>query len=314
MIRGDETSCTLKLLFRHIPAFLAAFLLQGCFTGIEHTPKITAKDLNREHVAVTDEQRFADSITIAPLHDWKPGHRLMVTDSRLSMLFDLEPELKPGDLISYDGYRQSRSITGDSTTILIFTDGSRELRYAVNQPYSRIANNNAFSLPMTVDMQLVDDAARMLVGNTYYITTPLRVDSNMNPITNGRKYVPVTVRGVYPGNGFYPLRIEVADSEGNAEHIAMTVGADSSSTRNFDNIFSFRNPRLSYPYITDSNWDCIVHSKVALGMTTEECRLALGSPRDVHKGQNGAVFFEQWTFDNGAYCIFTDGFLTSFRI
>lgn len=304
----------MKQLIRHIHLFFAALLLQGCFTGIENTPKITAKDLHREHVAVTDEQRFADSIAAAPLRDWKPGHRLIVTDSRLSMLFDLEPDLRPGDMLIYRGHKQSRSITGDSTTTLIFTDGTRELRYAVNQPYSRIANGYAFSLPMTVDLQLVGDAAGMLVGNTYYITTPLRVDSVMNPIANGRKYVPVTVRGVYPGNAFYPLRVEVADSNGNLEHIAMTVGADRSSTRNFDNVFSFRNPRLGYPNITDSNWDCIVHSKVALGMTTEECRLALGSPRDVRKGQNGAVFFEQWTFDNGAYCIFTDGLLTSFRI
>lgn len=289
-------------------------MLQGCFTGIESTPKITAKDLHREHVVLTEEQRFADNIALPLLRDWEHGHQLLVTDSRLSMLFDLEPGLKPGEIISYKGYHPSRSITGDSVTTLIFTDGSRELRYAVNQPYSRIASGTSFSLPMTVDLQLVENAAKMLIGNTYYVITPLRVDSDMNPVANGRKYVPVTVCGVYPGNSFYPLRVEVTDGEGNGASIAMTVGTDRSSTRNFDNIFSFRDPRAGYPYITDSNWECIISSSVALGMTTEECRLALGSPRDVKKGQNGAVFFEHWTFDNGAFCIFTDGLLTSFRI
>lgn len=304
----------MKHLLRHIPLFLAALTLQGCFTGIESTPKITAKDLHREHVVLTDEQRFAENIALQPIRDWKPGHKLMVTDCRLSMLFDLEPGLNPGEIISYKGYQPSRSITGDSITTLIFTDGSRELRYPVNQPYSRIASGSSFSLPMTVDLQLVGNVAGMLTGNTYYLITPLRVDNEMNPVANGRKYVPVTVRGVYPGNSFYPLRVEVSDSDNNIASIAMTIGTDRSSTRNFDNIFSFRDPRTGYPYITDSNWECIINSNVALGMTTEECRLALGSPRDVKKGQNGAIFFEQWTFDNGAYCIFTDGLLTSFRI
>lgn len=44
-------------------------------------------------------------------------------------------------------------------------------------------------------------------------------------------------------------------------------------------------------------------------MTTVECHLALGAPRDVRKWHNGGSFFESWTCDNGAYLIFIDGLL-----
>ncbi len=65
--------------------------------------------------------------------------------------------------------------------------------------------------------------------------------------------------------------------------------------------------------ITDANWDRIIHGRVALEMTRDECRLALGSPSHIDRYQGTSAYGERWTYENGVYLIFFDGILSSFR-
>ncbi len=303
-------------LFLYFAALVSAMLMmQSCFTGIESTPKITAKDLREQNVTLSDESKFASTLAPAPLKDWSEGRRFMVSDPKLSMLFEREPQLRAGEILEYAGYESRPTIAGDTLSSLIFNRGDRStLRFPINLTPAQIAAGARASLPMAVDMALVADVRDQIKGKSYFLLTPLRVDSAMTPIANGRKYIRVAVADVAPGNGYYPLRVDVVDTDGASASVAMTAGADLSSTRNFDSVFSFSDPRLRYPNITDATWQLITNSEVAEGMSTEECRLSLGSPRDVKKGQNGSSFFEQWTFDNGAYCLFTDGILSSYRL
>ena len=46
----------------YIAASAIMLSMSGCFTGIESTPKITASDVKREKVAVTEEDRYLDNV------------------------------------------------------------------------------------------------------------------------------------------------------------------------------------------------------------------------------------------------------------
>ena len=58
----------------------------------------------------------------------------------------------------------------------------------------------------------------------------------------------------------------------------------------------------------------IVNSKVAAGMTRDECRLALGAPNSFRTIPVYNAVVEQWNYDDGMYLIFEDGILTRYRI
>jgi hypothetical protein len=78
-------------------------------------------------------------------------------------------------------------------------------------------------------------------------------------------------------------------------------------------LFSFDNPRKNFPLVTDENWSKIMHGRVAVDMTRDECRLALGSPSRIDRYQGTTAYGERWSYENGVYLIFFDGVLSSFR-
>lgn len=329
--------------------------LTGCFTGIESTPRISDKEVRRNATAADKSTEIAMTLNAPAVTQWSEGRKFLVTDAKLSMLFEKEPALKSGDVLSFAGMNPEVSITGDTITVLTFskernaanygsidgitgdsidgsTDGSvdggtdgngtdggiaqprrkvraRLLRYKVSVPPSGISES--FTLPMSVDLDMVAAARRQLKGQKYYILSPLRVDSTLTAAANGRRYVAVTIDDVAPGNADYPLRVDITDDTGSRSSVAMTTGTARSSTRNFDKLFATSDPRLRYPAITDNVWDNIVNSRISKGMTTEECHLALGPPNDIRKWHNGGSFFESWTYDNGRYLIFEDGLLST---
>ncbi|MDE6120323.1 MAG: hypothetical protein K2F63_00885, partial [Muribaculaceae bacterium] len=78
---------------RNKPTFIAASLLvtcalQGCFTGVESTKRITDSDVRRQHAAgITAEERFMADIAPVPPSKWKPGRRLRVDSDRIGLIF-----------------------------------------------------------------------------------------------------------------------------------------------------------------------------------------------------------------------------------
>jgi len=285
--------------------------LTGCFTGIESTPRITDRDVRRNVPASDPEAEFALTLTPPPVSKWEEGRRFLVTDAKLSLLFEKEPTLAPDDIIVFENLSAEKSITGDTISVLTFHKYDSPvvpLRYKVRVAPDELSTS--FTIPLTVDLDMTDDARRALRGKKFYIISPLRVDKSLTPVASGRRYVAVTVDDVAPGNADYPLRLDITDDTGSRSSVAMTTGTARSSTRNFDKIFRLTDPRLNYPAITDEAWDNIVNSRAVLGMTIDECHLALGSPRDIRKWHNGSSFFEGWTYDNGRYYIFEDGLLS----
>lgn len=292
---------------------VAGFAMQSCFTGIESTPRITHKDVKRNDALASPESLLADSIDRAGFSSWQPGHRLLVTDSRFSLMLSGSPDIAPGDTLTYAGYTPVVTVTADTATVLRFSlhrGGSIGLR--LDRSPSDIASDSTLSIPFTVDLPMVDLAGRLLVSRHLFVLSPMRVtrDGRHN---NGTRFTPVTVTDVIPGTADYPLHVIFTEADGKESGILMTAGPLRTSTRNFDRIFSFSDPRSNYPRISDDIWARIINSEIVEGMTREEAILAAGAPRDVKKSQDGTSFFERWTYDNGSYIIFTDGLVSSFR-
>lgn len=289
----------------------------SCFTGIESTPRITDKDVSRRHVVTTDEDRFLSSVAPQPLAQWEPGKQFYVTDSKISLA--LEPGAaspQPGSILRYLSSRAVTSLTGGDDTELVFADPSGgDAVYRINASQAELEGRRSVSVPFTIELSMVDSVRSRLVGRELYVRTSLWYDSIGNALT-GLKYIPVRVTSVEPGNLVYPVKVTFAadnkDCPASAS-VFMSVGDAMHSARNFPSLFSFTNPRDRYPMITDANWDRIIHGRVALEMTRDECRLALGSPSHIDRYQGTSAYGERWTYENGVYLIFFDGILSSFR-
>ena len=93
----------------------------------------------------------------------------------------------------------------------------------------------------------------------------------------------------------------------------MSESASTMLGRDFDALFAEKDPRLDYPAVSDENWALITRAQVALGMTKEECRLALGNPVRISENPDQGGLREYWYYDGGAYLFFIDGLLNRFR-
>lgn len=285
-------------------------LSTSCFTGIESTPRITDKDVKRnDAMAVNEASEVAKMLQPPEVTKWEQGRRFQIADAKISLLFEKEPKIEPGEILVFEKVQNELSIIGDTVAVLTFhRDGdyaSEPLRFKAG--VSASALSSSFTLPMSVDLDMVEAAQKNLVGKEFYIISSMRVDSALTTTAKGRRYVPVTIRNVASGNADYPLRVDITDDLGRSSSVAMTVTTALSSTRNFDKIFETDNPRVRYASISDKVWENIINSRVAVGMTTMECSLALGTPNDIRKWHNGGSYFEGWACDNGNYLVFVDG-------
>lgn len=301
-------------------ALTAITALQGCFTGIESTPRITAGEVRRHDAAKpTAEMEFLADVTAETPAEWRSGKRFYVADERVSMLFaypDGRADSLAGTELTYVATEQAPSLTGmGASSIVLTTERGDTLRYRVDASPEAIRRRERLEIPFTVEMAPVEKADSMMRGHIYYISTPLwrRTDGRSRP---GLRHVPVRVERVAPGtDGVYPAAVVFTRTEEPADTgmVMMSLGG-MRAPRNFASLFSFSNPRDEYHHITDEVWDLIVHSRVQKGMTRDECRLALGAPERAEQIPTTAGMVERWSYGDGIYLIFEDGMLTSFRL
>ncbi|MCM1449678.1 MAG: hypothetical protein NC082_05010 [Clostridiales bacterium] len=289
-----------------------ATLLTGCFTGIESTPKITARDVKRQNAEITPEMTYAVGVTGDQVASWSNGKPFIVTDNRISLATSpvaVAEKLQPGDTIKYAGSRSIKSMTDIDDTMFSFTTpGNDTIHYRLQEPPDEVMKMETVEIPFTIEMSLINRASQLMAGNDYYITTPVWFNSDGDNIT-GRKLVKVHVDSVTAGNSTYPLTIHFTSDDGTHSRVYMSTGNGRRSTRNFETLFTLTNPRDKYKDITDEVWDCITRSTVKKEMTREQCRLSLGSPREVIRGH----YLEQWRYDSGLTLIFDDGYLQNVR-
>lgn len=289
-----------------LPAVLVTFMLlalPGCFTGIEGTAKIKYSS-SKGDMVLSAEESILDNAMPVPISQWERRKEFILTDGRLDMAYSplsIVKTLQPYDTIYYNGVRDIVTLSGDTVSEILFIDKhGNEIYNRVKISKLKLFKLNQFSVPFTIDVDVIQRSSDILTGLTVW---PIK------PLSDGIKYSKRGIIAVQPGDSEYPIMLKL----NNGDSIKILLSNHNSSSRNFANLFSLTDPKLNYPQITDSNWELICHGKVAIGMSNNECRLALGAPKSIDRitGYNGLN--ERWTYDDGKYLIFVDGILTSFR-
>lgn len=304
---------------RYIISVLPTLFLTGCFTGIEGTPKITSSDVKKEKIQTTPEQEFMSDLKYEAPAEWQTGKRFYITDSKIRLVLGTTTPLdtiglKGMDLV-FQGIEKVRSVTGEDMAIMRFgIDGRQDVIYDTNTPYEKLLMREDIDIPFSIDRDMIDKVKEKIVGKTYYITTPIWYNSKSEKSEQGLRHVAVEIIDVVPGTSVYPIKVIFKAGEADEEHsVLMTIGNKRTSTRNFDTLFAFENPRVKYPLIKDETWDLIMHSKVKPGMTKDECRLALGTPDTWGQIPTNAGMVEYWSYSEGIYLLFEDGYLSRVR-
>lgn len=306
----------------------ACLLLESCFTGVESTPRIDASAVKRERAAtVTPEQLFLSDILPQPPSQWKAGKIFRVTDDRISRIFtsaSSAPDSLTGTNLIFQDIVPATSLTGDDAAEVRFTtEDGRRYFYRINgMSTAKIDTMTTLEIPFTIDMDIVRSIDGKLRGKDFYIRTSAWYDSDGIRKENGLRHIRVLVDSVVPGDAYFPALVcfTVADEDmrqraGEDEHaVFMSVGTSRTATRNFDVLFSFDSPRKQHPEINDETWNLIISSKVRQGMSRDECRLALGAPPEVLRTPSYGGMREMWSYSDGVFLIFEDGFLTRFRL
>ena len=292
-------------------------MLQGCFfTGVESTPRITGRDVRREALVAAPEDSYLASVGDLPLSRWNPGKEFMVTDERILRIFGASATgapLGPGDMIRYRSADESAAVTGGTVTDLSFLSPEGDvLSYRVNKPLSRLMSDSVTEIPFTIQMSVIEDARRLMEGKEFYLLSSSWRDDADTPVP-GRKFIPVHIDSVSPGNALFPIKVAFTDRDGNSARIFIHPGAKGEAPRTFSRVFSFKDPYLRYRHIPPEHWKLIIDGRVADGMTLEECRLSLGTPKEVDRGASNSFIREAWLYENGVFLLFEDGLLKRYR-
>ena len=315
-----------RLLFNRHDALLAGILLcagmAACGTGIEVTEHVTDKDVRR---VIEQSSRQPMTVTLDPYRDslpaWQQGKRFWVADDQVKQLFvnsseyDKDTLRLAGHVLQYVSHKTGGLFMDDDRYVEInLLDTATNKTYICRAGKAADANRPGFTIPMLIDMDMVDHMARQVVGRDYYILTPIWYDRQSEQMLNGRHYIKVHIDSVLPGNAVLPLRALFTTADNHER--AMVWMSDKTSTmrgRDFDALFTAADPRQGYLEISDAVWEHITRSELAEGMTKEECRLSIGSPKRISENPDQGGMREYWYYDGGSYLYFVDGLLSQFR-
>lgn len=294
-------------------------LVSSCFTGVENTPKITDKDVSR---TINELERRQPTMTLTTYRDslpsWREGKRFYVTDDNVKLIFtqvagdNMDSVKLVGRILSYKGYDTSIGLDGRDVVDIHLADGSDEYVYHTGKTEGEFLST--FSIPLLIDMDVVEHVSRQLEGKEVYIKTPIWYNIDGEYMIHGRQYIKVHIDEVLPGNKVLPLRVLFTASDNKEKaFVWMSAGQNAINNRDYDSMFSSKDLHDSYPEISGSHWEMIKKGEVETGMTKEECRLAKGAPKKISRMPDQTAVREFWYYDGGSYLQFVDGLLKNFR-
>ena len=297
-----------------------ALFLNGCFTGVESTKKITEKDVQRAIQQMENGNRGSSvHLAVDSLTVWHEGKSFWCVDNQARLIFkpsvdyDLDTLALEGNKLIYSGYGTHKQLDNSEVVDIYFDFDGLHLVYPTGKTLAEV-NRHSFAIPFLIDDDVVKDIANQLVNKTVYVKTPIWYGINDGYQINGRRFVPVVITAIKPGDKVHPLRVEFrAADNGDEAFLWMKVPVSEGVGRDFDSLFSLTDIRKQYPDISPSIWNNIVYGKVAEGMTKEECRLAMGNPANVRQLPDQSGLREYWYYDGGRYLFFVDGLLKEFR-
>lgn len=306
-------------IYCRIVGIVALLSLSSCFTGVENTPKITDKDVTR---TISELERRQPSMSLVARADsllaWKQGKKFYVTDNQARLIFanstsfDIDSINLTGKQLSYMGFEQNLGLDNRQVVTINLTDGTNVYSYRTGKTIDEFTSS--FSIPLLIDMDMVNDVATSLEGKEVYIKTSIWYNLEKEHMFKGRQFVKVRITKVAPGNKILPLKVIFKDVNNSQEaFVWMSIGKSTISNRDYDSLFSSRDIHLNYPDISNEHWELIINGDVALDMTKEECRLAKGAPKTINRMPNQSDVREYWYYDGGSYLQFVDGLLKAYR-
>ena len=310
----------LRGFFKALFTIAISLFLSGCFTGIESTKKINLSREDRKNANPTPEELFMSQLEHYPLISWQQGKKFIVTDNRAMLvivpqkgLLPVAPDSIKGKTLEYSGVESKINAAGNLTVGILFTDGVYIYSYDTGKEFEEAMQQvTSDKLPLLIDIDMVDGAKTLLTGKSFWTRSPLWYDADGNRI-DGEKYVKGSVTDVSPGDMIFPLRLEIKTDEGKTAYVYMNYGSDNNESRSFGNLFSLNDIKRNYPHIEPEIWALISHGKVKVGMTKEECKLALGNPSDLNSGHDYSQTIDIWSYENGRVLWFEDGRLVKIR-
>lgn len=311
-----------RLLKTLIPTVIAAgmSLCISCSTGIESTKTIKMSKEDLKHMAKTEEQTLASSIHGTPLSSWEKGKKFLATSDRTLYIFDPsslpfnQPDLSlGGTILFYNGVESRHNPDLREECVILFSDGRHNYRYPTGKPTAEAMKEiDSSKLPLLSDIDLIEEWKTKINGKTLWTKSNLWYDANGERLS-GLKFAEVKIEDILPATGDFPINVKIKGKQGEEAYMHMNYTSDLRDSRNFAAIFFMTDPKKKYPQISEENWSLIQDGKVSLGMTKDECKLALGNPDELNAGHSHSQTMDMWQYANGTYLIFTDGLLTRFR-
>lgn len=284
--------------------------LTGCFTGVEGTRRIELSKADKKLLEPTAEETFLSDIKGIPYNQWKAGKAFYVTDNKAALAFsqkgmpsDPTSLQLAGKNIVFERVNVVTGLNGEENRFLVFSSGSRTFEFPLSGSHAR-KEIGSDELPMMTDLDLVKSLQDKLKGKTLWTRSSFWYDESGKEY-RGRRFVPVTIEDVRPGSGVYPFRVDFTDDEGLHRFVYLSF----TGSRRFPALFLLSDPALSHPEIDPAVWKQICNEKVSVGMTKNECSLALGNPDEVDSGHNYSYTLDIWKYSNGTTLMFEDGIL-----
>lgn len=297
---------------------LAMLSSAACSTGIESTKTIKMNKDDIRQMSKTEEQIFAEQIKGQTLKDWKPGKRFLAMSDRTLYVFDpiastpADGDSMLGDTLLFADVQSRLNPDLKDECVILYSDGKQMYHYSTGKSMeTAMSEIDSSKLPLLSDLDLIDIWREKLNGKTLWTKSNLWYDKD-NHRKDGLKFAKVEVIDILPSTDEFPLNVKISHN-GEISYIHMNYTSDKADSRNFAAVFSMRDPKSKYPQISDENWKHIQAGKVGLGMTKDECRLAIGNPDEVQSGHSTSETLDIWQYSNGSYLFFNDGLLTRFR-
>ena len=233
-------------------------------------------------------------------------------------LYTRTTTVKINDVSSYSGYREVSIPKGEPVKVIAISVGSKAFPVRIiftdskgNTYYIDVAMSRTNSGMEPDDFQA--EKRMSYFPNAFSFTNPdIKAKESIQSKYIGQadllRYTPLQIKDVQPEKTGTSVTLLLADVLGTTYQIKVDLRYDP-ILRNEDfieNLFEFANIRKKYPNISEANWLMLAKGEVKPGMTTEECKLAIGEPIEIRARTDSR--FETWLY-RGKILEFENGIL-----
>jgi len=299
----------------------------------QNSYQVNAQTVDKEkQEELTEEEKFVkDNFPFIHMCDWKTGMKFMVepdylgVDNRLSLkpkkhssysdqLLQKDYEWKTFELVSVKS-------SGNKSYFNFQCEGKKFIHEA---PADLTDLRNFKSYTYIKDFVYLDDvdkAKELLLNKQLYLLTERwkKENGEQGVFDYFKKFVPVTIVNIGLGETAGPVKMIFKTEDGSEYFLNVRFSGTNSFEYEkvfgvkFTDAFAFRNPRDSYPVISDEIWALIKSCKLRIGMSKTEAELSWGKPKSINTDIYGSSKQEQWVYESGSYIYFEDGKLSAIQ-